>query len=417
VFWAGQGVSWTGGEISAFAVPLVAALTLDATPAQMALLVAAVPAPALLAGLLVGPFVDRRGPRSILLGTEYGRAGLLALVPLLAWTGGLSIPVLVAVAFGIGCLTEAYAVASLSLVPTLVPPDRLLDANSRLNGTYSVAQVAGPGAAGFVVGVVGPARTVLLDVASYLLSALSVHLLPTTPAAAAPAGGDGGPGAYLAQVRAGLDALWWDVRLRLLGLGSGGFNLFVGMTSAVELLYLLRTVGLQPGQLGVAMAAGLAGGIGAAVAAGRVHRAAGLRATLVLGLLVAAPGPLLLLAAGGTGAAAPWLAAAGFGVNSAGVTLYVITNQSLRQALVVPALRGRVFASARMVSRAGLLLGALAGGVLASVTSLGTVLVVSAGGQLLAGVVFLRLRHLVPDHLAPDLADRTDPDRPGGTDA
>jgi MFS family permease len=396
VFWTGQVVSWVGSEVTVLALPLLAALTLGARPAQMAWLVAVAEVPALFAGLVVGPLLDRQGPRRLLFVTEYGRAALVALVPLLAWFDALTLPTLVCIVFAVGCLTVVYEVAGMALVPDLLPATRLIQANSRLEGARSVTQIAGPSLAGFLVQALGAARIVLVDVVSYLISAVSLHMLrlPARPGAENPA--PVGVRAYLDEIRDGVVALWRDPRLRLLGFGVGAFNVFLGLAAPVEVLYILRVVGLPPALLGVATGVGLAGGLVGAVVAGRLTGRFGVRASLTGGLIVAAPAQLFFVVAAHVESLAVVLTAAGFFLNSFGVALYVIGNVSLRQAIVEPTVRGRVFASARVLSRGGLLVGAVLGGSLATATSLSATLIAATFGQFLVAFAYVGFRRVLP---------------------
>jgi Na+/melibiose symporter-like transporter len=395
--WVGQGLSCAGSEITALALPLLAVLTLSAGPGEVGLLVAAEQAPLTGFGLLVGPLVDRIGPRRVILATDYGRAAILLLVTVLAVTDRLSMGALVAAAAVLGGLTAAYEVAIMALIPELVAVVDLMPANARLEGTRSLAQIAGPGLGGLLVQAAGPARALLADVATFAVSAVTVHRLRRVerPRPEREPGGTG-VGGHLAAIRAGAAVVWRDPRLRLLGLGAGGFNVFLGMAVAVEVFYAVRVVGLQPATLGAAISAGLVGGVVSTLLVGRLNRAVGARTVLVAGLLVAAPAPLLVFAAASAGRAAVVLVAAGYLVNAVGVALFVVTNLSFRQAVVPAASRATAIAASRLLSRAGLPLGAALGGGLAAVTSPGSVLVVAALGQGAAAAAMAARRRRLP---------------------
>ena len=401
--WVGQGLSCVGSEITVLALPLLAALTLAAGPGQVGLLVAAEQAPLMGFGLLVGPLVDRVGPRRVILVTDYGRAAILLLVTLLAVTDRLSVTLLLLAAALLGCLTAAYEVAIMVFVPELVPVADLMPANARLEGTRALAQVAGPGLGGLLVQAAGPAKALLADVATFAVSAVTVHRLkrvePPRPERAPGGSGARGIRGHLAAIRAGVAVVWQDRRLRLLGLSAGGFNVFVGVAVAVEVFYAVRVVGLEPATLGAAISAGLAGGVVGTLLVGRLYRVLGARTVLVTGLLVAAPAPLLVFAAGSAGGAAAVLVAAGYLANAVGVALFAVTNLSFRQAVVPAASRATAIAASRLLSRAGLPVGAVLGGAVAAVASPGTALVLAAAGQGLAAAVMAARRRLLPARL------------------
>src|SRR5215203_2809666 len=149
--WAGQAVSLIGSQVSFLALPLVTALALDATPIQMGLLSAAGALPALLVGLHVGAIVDRHRRRPIMIAGDIGRAGLLALVPL-AWAlDALSIELLFAIVVLTGVFSLFFDLAYQAFLPTVVPPERLIDGNAKLELSRTAAEIVGPGLAGGLI--------------------------------------------------------------------------------------------------------------------------------------------------------------------------------------------------------------------------------------------------------------------------
>jgi pimeloyl-ACP methyl ester carboxylesterase len=134
--WAGQTVSLVGSQVTAFAVPLVAALSLGASAAQMGLLTAAEFAPSVALGLIAGVWIDRLPRRPILIAADLGRAVLLATIPAAALAGALRIEQLYAVALLVGALGLFADVGRGSLLPSLVGRASLPDANAKLAGVY-----------------------------------------------------------------------------------------------------------------------------------------------------------------------------------------------------------------------------------------------------------------------------------------
>src|SRR5262249_3808402 len=169
-FWAGSAISDVGSQITTLAVPLIAALTLDATPWQMGLLAAAGSAPILLVGLLAGVWVDRVRRRPVMIAADLGSAGLLLIVPLAAAAGALRVEILYAVLLATGGLTVLFDVAHLSFLPSLVSADRLVEGNARLESTAAAAQVAGPSLGGVLVNVMTAPFALIADALSFLLS-------------------------------------------------------------------------------------------------------------------------------------------------------------------------------------------------------------------------------------------------------
>src|SRR5918998_2952033 len=148
--WAAQSASLFGSEITALALPLMAVLTLDASPVQMGLLAAAGTAPFLLCSLPAGVWTDRRRRRPVLIAADIARAGLLLSIPLTAWLGAPRLEQLYMVTFIAGVLGVFFEVAHYAYVPSLVGRESVVEGNSKLQISYSAAEAGGPGVAGLL---------------------------------------------------------------------------------------------------------------------------------------------------------------------------------------------------------------------------------------------------------------------------
>src|ERR1039457_4585818 len=172
--WFGQAVSSVGSQVTLLALPLTAVLYLHATAGQVGLMIAA----GLLAycgpSLLFGVMADRMRRRPLMIAADIGRTAVITVVPVLAWTGSLSMPVLYAVALVQGALTVIFEVAYRSYLPSLISAGALLAGNSRLQSTASVAQVAGPGLSGALVDLLGAPFALLVDAGSFVVSVTSL---------------------------------------------------------------------------------------------------------------------------------------------------------------------------------------------------------------------------------------------------
>src|SRR5438067_7010777 len=136
--WLGQAVSELGSGIGGTALPLAAVLVLKATPLQMGLLAAIGAAPVLVVGLPAGAWVDRLRRRPILIAADVGRAVLLISIPLAALLHVLRIEQLYVVAALVGVLAVFFDVADQSFLPSVVPRESLVAANSTLGASDSV---------------------------------------------------------------------------------------------------------------------------------------------------------------------------------------------------------------------------------------------------------------------------------------
>lgn len=379
--WAAQTLSQLGSQVTFLALPLTAVVALDATPAQMGLLTAAGATPALLVGLYAGVVVDRRRRRPILVATDLGRAALLATVPAAALLGLLRVELLYVVAFLVGALGIFFDVAYRAFLPALVPRDRLVEGNSRLELSQSAAEVAGPGLAGGLVQLVTAPVAIAADACSFAFSGLLIGRIrsPEPP----PDGAAVGSQAWAAAGE-GLRLVLGDPRLRALA-GTGALlNLFNAMLEAVFVLYVTRSLGLGPAVIGAVFGAGSVGFlVGALLPERAVRRFGWGKATVGALVLVAGSDLLVPLAGGPTAVVVGMLFAAQF-LFGLGLTTYRVNQVSLRQSITPDRLLGRMDATVRVMSLAGAPAGALLGGLLGEAIGLRPTLAVAAVGELLA---------------------------------
>src|SRR4051794_5056567 len=211
--WAGHTVSLAGSLIGRFALPLVAIITLDASPGQVAALRMADALPGVVIGLVAGVWVDRLRRRPLMVWTDVGRAVLLASIPLAAILGFLSFPQLLAVMLAAGTLTALFEVASRSYLPTVIAREELVEGNSKLQASGSVVEVAAFGLAGLLVQLLTAPIAILLDAVSYIVSAVCVAGI-RTPEAPSPAT-EPGHSTWMA-IREGLRLVFHDPILRAL---------------------------------------------------------------------------------------------------------------------------------------------------------------------------------------------------------
>lgn len=385
--WFGQTASFVGSEVSQIALPLTAALTLDASASEMGLLAAAGSAPALLVGLVVGALVDRRRRRPVLIAADLGRAALLASVPVAAAQGWLSIPFLCVVAFLSGLLTTFFDVAHASLLPSLVRRDRLVDGNGKLEVGRSGAMVVGPGLGGLLVQAVTAPLAVLADAASYLVSALALARI-RTPERAPPR--DGPASSLLAEVREGLRTVLGTPVLRSMGASLCVFNLFAGLFGAVYLLFVTRELDLPPAAVGLVFALGSLGFPVGAASAGWVSRRIGVGPAIVWGAGVSDAAFLLAPLAAGPPAPAVAVLALSRLVATIGGPITAINQLSLRQMITPDRLQGRVNGTMRVFGLGLVPLGALLGGALGDLIGVRPTLLVGALGLQIGFLILYR---------------------------
>ena len=378
-FWTGSAISDVGSQVTLLAVPLIAAVTLQATPWQMGLLSAAGGAPILLVGLFAGVWVDRVRRRPAMIASDLGRAALLLLIPLAAVAGVLRIEILYAVLLLTGALTVLFDVASMSMLPTLVASDRIVEANSKLQSTTAAAQVAGPSVGGVLVSLMTAPFALLVDALSFVLSA--AFIANTSVPEAAP---ETRPRAgVLGEITDGFRAVVHDRVLVALAGASATTILFGRMFMAVYVLYMTRDLGLGAMGIGLVFATGGVGSFAGSVVAERLARRFGPGPTMIgaqaafglTGMMVpvAVLVPSWALAMVVASEFAQWMA----------ILIYWVVAISVRQAIVADRVLGRVNATWRFLTGGANPIGSVIGGALGGVIGVPLTLVVASLGMLL----------------------------------
>jgi predicted MFS family arabinose efflux permease len=381
--WVGQSVSLLGSQVTLVALPLTGVLTLHAGPAQMGTLRVASTLPVLLFGLLAGAWVDRRSRRMVLTLSSLGQALLLAAIPALAFAHGLRIEVLYAIAFLVGILAILFDVAYQAILPSLVPRDDLVSANSRLETSRSLTVVIGPSVGGLLVQALTAPFAILADVASFLFAALTLRTIPDPETAPNPA--ERAP--ILQEVWEGLGALLGHPVLRAIATATTLSNLAIYIASPVLFLYMVQTLHVSPTVIGVALAVNGLGGVAGALAGGGASRRLPVAAVLGLGLVLSGAGTLLIASAAGPAPLVVALLFAGQATLGFALPFYNVNQLSLRQSLTPERLQARVAASSRTLTWAALPVGAVIGAMLGVHLGLRATLVVSGAGTLCTAIV------------------------------
>jgi MFS family permease len=383
--WSAQTISLFGSQVTEFALPLVAIITLAASATEAGLVATARFLPFLLLTIFMGVLVDRSRRLPILVTTNAGRAVLLGLIPLLALVGGLGIPVLLVIAFAVGVLTVAFDLAYLSYLPSLVDRRLLVKANGALETSYSTAEFGGPALGGVLVQVFSAPLAILVDAISYVASAALLRTIRTRETRPEPAES----GRVLADIREGLAFVFRNRYLRALATQAAVWNLFNQVFLLGVMLYTLRELDLSPFFLGLFFSVGSAGGVVGGLMAERWTRRFGFGVGLLTAMTIDSLAPALVPLAGGPEplVLATMLVAAflwGWGLIVSNVN--VVT---LRQSVTPNRLLGRMTASYRLLSWGGIPIGAATGGVLADWIGFRAALVVAAIGMALSMLAIL----------------------------
>lgn len=283
----GSSVSALGDQFTLVALPWLV-LRLTGSPSALGLVLAAMALPRAILMLLGGAMVDRLSPRRILLMARAFNAMLVALLATLVLIGAINMPMIYAIALGIGIATAFAYPAGSALLPQLVPPARLASANASLMGMRQLSLFVGPALAGVVIGVHaghgaaeahGLGLAFAIDAASFIASLASLWLIRTAVDRQPRRAGTG----VLADIAAGIRHVWADLPLRAFMLYAAVVTAFVGGPIQVGLPVLAdRRMDLGAASLGILMTANGGGMLVGGFLARTVARAVGGR----LGLLV-----------------------------------------------------------------------------------------------------------------------------------
>ncbi|MBL8132803.1 MAG: MFS transporter [Anaerolineae bacterium] len=394
--WFGQTISEFGSRISRGGIPLIAVLNLGASPTQMGWLMAAASLPVLLFGLIAGAWVDRLPRRPLMIALDLVRFVLLLFIPLAAFTGWLRFEVLAVILASMSLMGVVFDAAYRAYLPQLIGSEHLMEGNSKLAVTDSLAEIGGPAVTGLLVQAVGAPLAVIADSITFLVgagskAAIRQRVPPPAPAAA---------GASIRrEIAAGFRLIWGDPILRALAAGVAVRTFFGSFFAALYDFYVVRELGISPAVLGLLIAGGGVGALIGATMVERIVKRFGIGRAMIGGLLVSATlnfaiplagavphewSPILLLAAqiGGDGA----------------LMIFWISEMSFRQMVIPGHMLGRTHASFEFLAHLAMPVGALiAGTIAAGVGAQYTLLIAMTGGFAMAlWLARSPLRHAQP---------------------
>ena len=295
--WTAYAVSTFGTGLAFGAFPLIAILVLHAGPAGVSVLAAAGLAVGAAAAVPLGPWVEFRRKRPVMVAMDLTRFAAMLSVPAAFAGGWLSFAQLLAVSVIVGAADITFKAASGAFLKSLVRPADLLIANGRFESTTWTATVLGPPLGGAAIGLFGPVTTVLADAVSYLLSAAGIRA----------AGGreprpvrTGAPRLRAGDLFDGWRHILAHPALRPLFFNTILVNGLIMATGPLLAVLMLGRLGFAPWQYGLAFAGPCVGGlIGSRLASPMVARfgqhtvmltAGTLRACWLLGLAFIRPG-------------------------------------------------------------------------------------------------------------------------------
>jgi predicted MFS family arabinose efflux permease len=358
-------------------------------------------APGLLLGLIAGVLVDRMSRRRILIASSFISCVVIASVPAAMALHRLTLQQIVLVGFLAGAANILFTVAYRSYLPSLVGREGLTAAYSKLEGSRSIAQLTGPGIAGWFIQVLTPPAAMAVDAASFLVALVTLVPMrasepapepgeqrnngrrrspPPTLRATSPARREG----LRRELTEGMHTLLGHPLLRPMALAVATSNLGMCMGSTVFVLFLTRQAQISPFELGAIFAIGSVGALAGARLATPAVETIGLGRMMIVGMGLFGAAVLVPPLAIGPPAVLTVVIGAAFAVANCTATIFNINKQSLCGLVVDNRLQGRVNAAILTIIWTGQLVGAAAGGGLGELIGLRATLIVGAAGPWLA---------------------------------
>jgi MFS family permease len=354
-FWLGQTISNLGTSFTQFALPLLV-FKLTGSALNLAITTAATFLPYLLFGLVIGAWVDRVDRKKLMIATDIARAAVIASIPLLASMDRLSVEWIYVVSFLSTTLSICFSSAEFAAIPSLVPKNNaeaMVSANGRIQASYSAAAVIGPLLAGALVAFISIPLLLLVDAASFLLSALSLAIIRLSFNLNEPRA----QSSIREDVVEGLRYVLSHPVLRNISAMMALVNL-VGTTAFAQLVYFGKErLHATDSEIGLLFAADSLGVVVLSLAAGPLRKRWRF-STVALGALMLSGALTIVFAA----VPVYWIALPLWGLISGLGILFNINTGSLRQAIVPNHLLGRVISIAMVLAWSANPIGAVLGG-------------------------------------------------------
>lgn len=355
--WLANAISNIGDGVAVAAAPLLAA-SLTRDPALIAGVVFAQQLPWFVFSLISGALVDRLDRRRVMGLANLSRAALFVGLTLAIFTGWINLWLVYVIFFLLGVTETLVDNAAITILPAIVPRDRLEQANGRLYATQTLTnQFVGPPLGAWLFSLI-VSIPFLANGVAYGLAALLALLLR---------------GQFRSEQAASdvQQTLWRDIQegvvwflkhhlLRTLGVMAGFINFFSTATMAIFVLIAQDLLGLSDVQYGFLLATGAVGGIAGGLVADRLVKLLGGGWTIFVTNLL--PGLAYLLVAIQPNT---YIVASMFILTSFAGMIGNVVLISLRQAIIPDRLLGRVTSAYRLFALGAVPTGALFGGAIA----------------------------------------------------
>ena len=379
--WAGQTAAQVGFQVGTLATSAIAITVLHASETQIGVLSGLQTLAFLIVGLPAGAWVDGWRKRHVMITANLARIAALVSIPIAYACFSLTIAHLMVVAALLGLSTVFFDVAYQSYVPMIASKRYIGAANGRLEASYQVGRAGGPGLGGWLLGVVAPPLAYLLTASTYVYSTWEIWRIRTPEPR--PAHSDA---PLRSQIVEGLSFVRGQ-RLLFPLFSCIACAAFAGAGIQVLLpILVLRTLGMSATQLGLLLSAGALGGILGALTRPAWITRLGIGRCIVITNIVGVSALLAQPASVHVPVAAAWVIACSGVVSSYFITIYNVTQMSLRQEICPPDMLGRMNAIFRFAVWGVMPLGSFVAGIVASWVGVEATMYIFTAGSIAAGV-------------------------------
>jgi MFS family permease len=372
----GQSAVGTGAGYVAL---LLVAYERLASPWAISLVLLADLVPAIVLGPLLGSVVDRVDRLRCAIAADLLCAAAIAAI---AIGGGFALLLALALVAGVG--NALFRPASVALMPALVAEEHLPAANGLYRALRDSGVMLGPAIAAIALLFTGPTALLLLNAATFAVSAALLSLLrrDRLATAALPAEAGAAAGSLLAETRAGLRTIVGLPAVPALLAACSAAALFGGLMNVAELILARDTLQGGAAGYGLLVAAFGCGQVSGAIIGARDADDATMRRRLIVALGLLGTGLALSGLAGRLAVAAITFLFTGLGTG-----LLLVSSGILLQRLVPPALHGRAFGTVGALEALALAIAFSGSGLLVAVVGVRGLFFLAGGGMLAVAVV------------------------------
>ncbi|MBI3715544.1 MAG: MFS transporter [Betaproteobacteria bacterium] len=362
--WFSLTITHFGGQITFLALPLTAALLLNAGPVEMGYLIACEALPYTVFGLFVGVLIDRSKKLPLIVAADLGRGAVLLMIPVAAWFHVLTMPILYLVGFLVGLGGIVGWAAYQVFMAERIGPENLVEANSRMALSDSAAQLIGPGLAGAIIHWLTAPFAILLDACSFFASAWMLKGIPPKASDAPKIRTDNTSWASIkADIKEGMHMIRDHAVLRSIAISLLIWNFLKHAYLAIVFLFAARDLNLSAGSIGGLFTMAGLGFLLASASCQPLNRRFGVGCVMLTGMTLSGVS-WLAIAFVQAGQWATLQMGATLFVFDLGTMLFFINYLSLRQAVTPDHLRGRVTSTLIFVAVSMAPVGSIVGGYL-----------------------------------------------------